>query len=107
MRVSAFLSGWLRQLTILLFAFCVVPLGACTYHRAYIDYPEGTGEMPLRAGAFSGEALGPVRGGEGGAIWKDCTKVAQASVWVMIQQTQAMGGNAIGNIRWFPDRPLR
>lgn len=31
-------------------------------------------------------------------MWKDCTKVAEAAVWVLIEDTRRLGGNAVGNV---------
>ncbi len=80
----------------------VLPFAGCTFQRAYISYAEAGAELPLRATSFNGQALGVVRTSEGGAIWKECSTVAEASIWVLIQQTKALGGDAIGDIRWFP-----
>ena len=80
-------------------------VSACTYHRAYISYDDPKGDVMLRAGAWQGERLGVVRASEGGAIWKDCTTVAEASVWVLMEETRKLGGNAIGDFRWVPQHP--
>ena len=76
---------------------------ACAYQRAYIAYDRREAGLPLAAAPFAGEALGVVRAAEGGPVWKDCTKVAEAAVWVLIDETRRLGGNAVGNIRWFPN----
>lgn len=78
---------------------------ACTYHRAYIDYAARGEDVPMRAGGWEGERLGVVRASEGGPVWKDCTRVAEASVFVLIEETRARGGNAIGEFRWVPAHP--
>ena len=85
--------------------------GACTYQRALVAYDGPEARLPLAAAPLAGEAIGVVRAAEGGPVWRDCTKVAKAAVWVLIDETRRLGGNAVGNIRWFPgesvtpDRP--
>jgi len=85
--------------------------GACAYQRAYVAYDHPEQGLPLAATPLAGEAIGVVRAAEGGPVWKDCTAVARAAVWVLIDETRRLGGNAVGNIRWFPkdsaatDRP--
>jgi hypothetical protein len=76
---------------------------ACAYQRAYIAYDGREAGLPLAAAPFSGEAIGVVRAAEMGPVWKDCTKVAEAAVWVLIDETRRLGGKAVGNIRWFPN----
>lgn len=78
---------------------------ACTYQRAYVNYEDGAGEIQMRAGGWNGERLGVVRASEGGAIWKDCTDVAQASIFMLMEETRGLGGNAIGEFRWVPQHP--
>lgn len=81
--------------------------GACAYQRAYINYDRHEGGMPLAATAFAGESLGVVVAAESGPVWKDCTEVAEAAVWVLIDEARRLGGNAVGDIRWFPgEQPL-
>ena len=77
---------------------------SCTYHRAHFDYAELTEKVPLRESDWDGERLGPVAANEGGAIWNDCTKSAKGTVWILIDETKRMGGNAIGEIRWIPKK---
>ncbi len=77
----------------------------CTYQRAYIAYDQHEGGPPLAATPFEGESLGVVAASESGPVWKDCTTVAKAAVWVLIDETRRLGGNAVGNIRFFPDDP--
>lgn len=93
----------LRALMVL--AGLVVAASACTYHRAYVGYDEQAGDVAMRAAGWGGERLGVVRASEGGAVWKDCTTVAEASLWVLMEQTRKLGGNAIGDFRWVPQHP--
>lgn len=86
-----------------LLAVAVTFSGACAYQRAYIAYGRPEAGLPLAAAPFAGEAIGVVRAAEMGAVWKDCTKVAKAAVWVLIDETRRLGGNAVGDIRWFPN----
>jgi hypothetical protein len=79
--------------------------GGCTYHRAYIDYEDQGSDIQLQAAGWEGQRLGVVRASEGGPVWKDCTKVAEASIWVLLEETRALGGNAIGEFRWVPAHP--
>jgi len=86
-------------------AAVALTLTACTYHRAYISYDEQSADVQLRADAWQGERLGVVRASEGGAVWKDCTEVAEASIWVLMEEARKLGGNAIGDFRWVPRHP--
>jgi hypothetical protein len=84
----------------------LVAVGAgCSYHRAFISYDAVAWKLPLSADLVVGERLGVVRASEGGALWRECTDVARGSVWVLIADAREMGGNAIGDIRWFPSKP--
>jgi hypothetical protein len=86
-----------------LLAVAVTFSGACAYQRAYIAYGRPEAGLPLAAAPFAGEAIGVVRAAEMGPVWKDCTRVAEAAVWVLIDETRRLGGNAVGDIRWFPN----
>ena len=84
---------------------CVVLLGSglgCSYHRAYVSYPEHEEDVQVAASGWDGQRLGPVSAREGGALWEKCTAVAEGSLWVLMEDTRKMGGNAIGEIRWIP-----
>jgi len=84
----------------------LVAAGAgCSYNRAYIDYSAADWKLPLNAEPVAGERLGAVHASEGGALWRECTDVARGSVWVLIADAREMGGNAIGDVRWFPAKP--
>ncbi len=91
--------------TVALLAVGVAFSGACAYQRAYIAYDRPEAGLPLAATPLAGEAIGVVKAAEGGPVWQDCTKVAEAAVWVLIDETRRLGGNAVGNIRWFPNEP--
>ena len=78
---------------------------ACTHQRAYFNYQDTQGEITMHAGGWDGERLGAVRASEGGPVWKDCTDVAEASIWMLMEATREMGGNAIGEFRWVPQHP--
>jgi hypothetical protein len=80
-------------------------VSACTHQRAYFNYEDKQDEIKMRAGGWDGERLGVVRASEGGPVWKDCTEVAEASIWMLMQATREMGGNAIGEFRWVPQNP--
>jgi hypothetical protein len=88
-------------------ATVVVLLGvsACTHQRAYFNYEDKQDEIKMRTGGWDGERLGTVTASEGGPVWKDCTEVAEASIWMLMQATREMGGNAIGEFRWVPKNP--
>lgn len=96
----------MRRGVMLLVALMAVATG-CTYHRAYIDYEDHEGNVAMQPGGWDGERLGVVRASEGGAVWKDCTTVAEASIWVLMEETRKLGGNAIGEFRWVPQHPKR
>ncbi len=80
-------------------------LSGCHFQRAYLSYPVTSGELPVHSTAIEGVAIGTVRANEGGPVWKECTRVAEGAIWVLIKQTKGLGGNAVGNLRWFPDKP--
>jgi hypothetical protein len=80
---------------------CVV---SCTYHRAHFNHADYAAEMPLSDQPWSGEEIGPVAANEAGAVWIDCTRAAKGTVWILIDETRRMGGNAIGDIRWIPKK---
>jgi len=77
---------------------------SCTYHRAHIDYADYAEKIPLSADGFEGERLGTVAANEAGAIWNDCTKSAKGTLWILMDESKRLGGNAIGEIRWIPNK---
>jgi len=84
----------------------VILLGtACSYHRAHVWYRDYHDQIPMLADPWDGEALGTVSARDGGAIWRKCTDVARGSIWHLIDETEQLGGNAIGDIRWINTRP--
>jgi len=93
------------RLAVALVALAASVSGACTYQRAYIAYDHHEGNLPLASTPFQGEPVGVVQASESGPVWKDCTSVAEAAVWVLIDETRRLGGNAVGDIRWFPTKP--
>jgi len=93
-----------RDVVAVLVAAVLLLTVSCTFHRARIDYEADIPEMPIRGESWNGEMLGHLAYNEGGAIWNDCTKSATTSLWVVIDDAQRMGGNAIGNIRWIPKK---
>ncbi len=94
-----------RMWSVIATAVLLLGAAACTHQRAYLSYEDSPGEIRLRAGGWDGERLGVVRASEGGPIWKDCTDVAEASIWMLMEATREMGGNAIGEFRWVPQHP--
>jgi hypothetical protein len=94
----------MRRIGIAMICVLVMAVTGCSYHRAYVSYEADGDEIPIRRDGWQGERLGTVYAKEGGAIWKNCTRVAEGSVWVLMEETRKLGGNAIGEIRWFPDR---
>jgi len=83
-------------------AVCIALFTSCSVHRAHFEYQEFENRIPIRPGGWDGELIGPVAYDAKGAIWDDCTAIAKMSVWGIIDKTRAVGGNAIGNIRWIP-----
>jgi hypothetical protein len=77
---------------------------SCTFHRARISYENRPEQIPILEAEWEGELLGHVASNEGGAIWNNCTKSAETSLWAVIDDAKRMGGNAIGNIRWIPKK---
>jgi hypothetical protein len=94
-----------RTMNVITAAFLILIGSACTYQRAYLSYGEQSSDVAVQADSWEGERLGVVRASEGGAIWKDCTTLAEASVWVLVEETKKLGGNAIGDFRWVPQHP--
>lgn len=89
---------------------CALILGSaagCSYHRAYVSYPTIDQDVRVAAAGWEGRRLGPVSAHEGGALWEKCTDIAEGSLWVLMEDTRRMGGNAIGEIRWIPRNPSR
>jgi hypothetical protein len=88
---------------------CVVLVSAsgCSFHRAYVSYNKVENDVQVAAEGWDGRRLGPVSAREGGALWEKCTSVAEGSLWVLMQDTRKMGGNAIGEIRWIPKSSKR
>ncbi len=89
---------------------CLVLIGSgfgCSYHRAYVSYSKYEEDVQVAAAGWDGRRLGPVSAREGGALWAKCTDVAAGSLWVLMEDTRKMGGNAIGEIRWIPRNPSR
>jgi hypothetical protein len=89
---------------------CVLLLvtgSGCSYHRAYVSYSEYEEDVQVAAAGWEGRRLGPVSAGEGGALWEKCTDVAEGSLWILMEDTRRMGGNAIGEIRWTPQNRKR
>jgi len=76
--------------------------GGCSYRRAYLAQPDYGQSVMVRLEPLGGESLGIVRAAEKGPVWKDCTDIAEASLWVLIEETRRRGGNAVGSVRWFP-----
>jgi len=76
--------------------------GACSYQRAFIDYTDESTDIPIRVDGWDGQRLGRVTAKQGGAIWTNCTKIAEGSIWILMDKTRKLGGNAIGEIRWIP-----
>ena len=76
---------------------------SCSYHRAHLWYREYDDSMPMKADSWDGEALGTVSTREGGFLWTSCTKAARGALWHLIDETQRLGGNAIGDFRWIQD----
>jgi hypothetical protein len=79
----------------------------CSYHRAYVSYSKYEEDVQVAAAGWDGRRLGPVSAREGGALWEKCTDVAAGSLWVLMEDTRKIGGNAIGEIRWIPRNPRR
>ena len=79
----------------------------CSYHRAYVSYSEYEEDVQVAATGWDGRRLGTVSAGEGGALWERCTDVAEGSLWILMEDTRKMGGNAVGEIRWVPQDPKR
>ena len=89
---------------------CVVLLATafgCSYHRAYVSYSEYQEDVRVASAGWEGRRLGPVSAGEGGALWEKCTDIAEGSLWILMEDTRRMGGNAIGEIRWIPQNRNR
>jgi hypothetical protein len=77
---------------------------SCAIVASWRRYDEYADEMPIRTEPWEGEALGTVSANEAGAIWSDCTKSAEGTLWVLMAEAEKLGGNAIGDIRWIPNK---
>jgi hypothetical protein len=83
-------------LAVVVFLFGTI---SCSTHQAHLKYTDFQ-DMPVRAGAVGGKALGTVSGEDGGAIWDNCTEKARGSVLELIAEARKKGGNAVGNLKW-------
>ncbi len=92
----------MKRVVLLACGALLVSVTGCSYHRAYISYTEYEEDVQVAAAGWEGRRLGPVSAREGGALWEKCTDVAAGSLWVLMEDTRKMGGNAIGEIRWIP-----
>ncbi len=98
----------MKQLTTLLVGAVLIGSGlGCSYHRAYVSYAEHEEDVQVAAAGWDGRRIGPVSAREGGALWEKCTAVAEGSLWVLMDDTRKIGGNAIGEIRWIPRNQKR
>lgn len=95
-----------RYVILLAGAALVAASTSCAYQRAQVNYSDSQG-IKLSAKGWDGKILGVVSARERGPIWSNCTKLAKGSVWVLIEETKKLGGNAIGEIRWVPQSPER
>jgi hypothetical protein len=84
----------------------LLPL-SCSSHRAHVRHADYADEMLLSAESLDGEVLGSVAANEAGALWNDCSKSVRGTLWHLMDRTEAMGGNAVGNIRWLPKSEKR
>jgi hypothetical protein len=91
-----------RMTARVLIVFVLVVGLSCSYHRAHFSYEDYAERFPVSEFAWEGERLGEIAANEGGAFWNDCTKSARGTIWLLIDQTKQLGGNAIGEIRWIP-----
>ncbi len=96
-----------RSVILLACALLLISVSGCSYHRAYVSYSKYDEDVQVAAAGWDGRRLGPVSAHEGGALWETCTDVAEGSLWVLMEDTRKMGGNAIGEIRWIPMNPKR
>jgi len=99
-KMSRFVTGLL---------IAVVPLAGagCTYSRAPVSYADYEDELPIRVSSLQGERLGRLSARQDGAVWKDCTDLARGAIEVLVADARGMGANALGDVRWFPERPKR
>ncbi|MBD3852034.1 MAG: hypothetical protein IFK93_12075, partial [Acidobacteria bacterium] len=72
-----------------------------------VSYAEHEEDVQVAAAGWDGRRIGPVSAREGGALWEKCTAVAEGSLWVLMDDTRKIGGNAIGEIRWIPRNQKR
>ena len=96
-----------RYLTLMVCVLLFWSAAGCSYNRAFISYNEYEDDVQVAAAGWDGRRLGTVSAGEGGAIWEKCTDVAEGSMWILMEDTRKMGGNAIGEIRWVPQNAKR
>jgi len=96
-----------RLMALLVFVVLLGSASGCSFHRAYVSYAEYEEDVQVAAAGWDGRRLGPVSAREGGALWEKCTAVAEGSLWVLMEDTRKLGGNAIGEIRWIPKNQIR
>jgi len=82
-------------------AFTSVLLSNCTTNRALIRYSD-IKEVAAKEGKWDGKPLGTVHSDIGGAIWDECTELAQRNLRAVVMQAQNMGANALGGFVWLP-----
>ena len=81
-------------------AMVMVQVSACSTQKGFVNYSDYKKEMPIKAGAWDGALVGNAKGSQGGAVWDDCKEKASDSVRELIANAKAMGGNAVGNVKW-------
>lgn len=91
-----------RSMVLFVVGLVLHAVSGCSFHRAYVSYNKTESDVQVAAAGWDGRRLGPVSAREGGALWEKCTDVAEGSLWVLMEDTRKMGGNAIGEIRWIP-----
>ena len=97
----------MRKFSVVLLSMAMAVVSwACAYQRAFVSYADYD-EVKISAEGWEGRRLGRVTARERGPIWANCTKLAEGTVWVLMEEAKKIGGNAVGEIRWLPDKPER
>ncbi|MBX3021081.1 MAG: hypothetical protein KF799_05335 [Bdellovibrionales bacterium] len=76
-------------------------VAGCSTTRLNIDYKKLKSEIPLSGEKVNtGKRLGFVTGEAGGFAWSGCVARAEMSLNELIENAEALGADAVGEIRW-------
>jgi len=91
----------MKKMVILLGLAFMLLLSNCSTHSALMRYSD-IESISAKESSWDGEVLGTIYSDMGGAIWVECTELAQRNIRNLVFQAQNMGANAIGDFEWLP-----